>query len=155
MTPLFPGPPSPPIRRPSHSQVSSEQAKKRGNLLGRLNHLGSSHIINHFLNHIGYFSPMKVGRGEFQKKQQCEASRRHALLEASSDVLNRLDCPSRPARRGRIRIVEQRPRRDIPTCRAHRIGAAARALVAIRLNGPRPVFFFFFGGGLGRRGGHR
>jgi len=45
--------------------------------------------------------------------------RRHALLAAYLEVLNRLD--DRSHRRAAELLQEQRPRREIPACRSFRI----------------------------------
>jgi len=61
--------------------------------------------------------------------------RRHALLAAYLDVLDRLDGPSR--RRATEFRQEQRPRRDIPTYRAPRIGVVSSALFVHSTGRPR------------------
>ena len=60
---------------------------------------------------------------------------RHALLNAYIDILNRLDGPSR--RRATEFRQEQRPRRDIPTYRAPRIGVVSSALFVHSTGRPR------------------
>jgi len=54
--------------------------------------------------------------------------RRHALLAAYLEVLNRLD--DRSHRRAAELLQEQRPRREIPACRGFRTAALTRRLEA-------------------------
>jgi hypothetical protein len=87
---------------------------------------------------------MRIQADDSKKTALRALRRRHALLAAYLEVLDRLDGPSR--RRAPELCCEQRPRRDIPSYRVSRMeavgfGLSVHATKRLRHRGP-PIAMF-------------